>query len=114
MTTPPKPYTEATLLSAMENISKRVDGDLKEFLSSGLGTPATRAGTIERLKKINYIQMNGKNILPTQKGKNLISIAPDKLKQPELTAEWEERLENIRSRKKLQISFMEGLRNILE
>lgn len=114
MTTPPKPFTEATLLSAMENISKKVDGDLKQFLSSGLGTPATRAGVIERLKQIKYIEMNGKNIFPTQKGKNLISVAPEKLKQPELTAEWEERLESIRSKKETAGGFMEGIKEHLK
>lgn len=113
MTTPPKPYTEASLLSAMENISKKVDGELKQFLSNGLGTPATRAGIIERLKQVKYIEMKGKAIVPTQKGKNLISIVPEKLKQPELTAEWEERLENIRSQNETASKFMEDIKEHL-
>lgn len=107
ITTPPKPYTDASLLSAMENISKKIeDSDLKKFVSKGLGTPATRASIIERLKKIQYIESKGKALFPTQKGKNLIKVAPEKLKQPELTAEWEEKLENIRNNTESQIGFM--------
>ena len=115
ITTPPKPYTDASLLSAMENISKKVeDADLKQFISKGLGTPATRASIIERLKKIQYIESKGKALLPTQKGKNLISVAPEKLKRPELTAEWEEKLENIRSNTESDVKFMTEIKEHIE
>ena len=113
MTTPPKPYTEASLLSAMENISKKIDGDIKQFIVNGLGTPATRAGIIEKLKQVKYIEIKGKNITPTQKGRNLINIVPEKLKKPELTAEWEERLENIRNEKETANNFIEGIKKYL-
>ncbi len=97
-TTPPARYTEATLLSAMENPSKFIkDEKMKEIIkqSSGLGTPATRADIIEKLFSAFYIERSGKDIFPTSKGIQLISLVPDDLKQPELTAKWEENLEKI-------------------
>lgn len=110
MTTPPKPYTEASLVSTMKNISRKIeDSSLKQFVPRGLGTTATRAAIIERLKKINYIETKGKYLIPTQKGINLIRVAPTKLKLPELTAEWEERLENIYNQTEQVESFMQGI-----
>jgi DNA topoisomerase-3 len=96
-TTPPKPYTEATLLSAMENAGRFVeDEELKEQLKDGgLGTPATRAAIIERLIKVGYVSRRGKALLPTQKGINLIEIVPKELKSPETTGKWERALGNI-------------------
>ncbi|MDR1643214.1 MAG: DNA topoisomerase 3, partial [Clostridiales bacterium] len=75
-TTPPSPYTEATLLSAMENAGRFVESEeLKEQLKeSGLGTPATRAATIERLLAVGYIERKGKSLIPTQKGMLLIDV----------------------------------------
>lgn len=109
MTNPPKPYTEATLLSAMENVSRKVDSELKEFLSSGLGTPATRASIIERLISVGYIERNKKNLMATAKGVELIDVVPEKLKQPELTAEWEAKLEGIRAGKENAEAFLKGI-----
>ncbi len=96
-TTPPKPYTEATLLSAMENAGRFIeDEDLKEQLKeSGLGTPATRAAIIERLLQVGYIQRKGKAINPTEKGMKLIEIVPQELKSPETTGKWEKGLMSI-------------------
>ncbi len=97
-TTPPARYTEATLLSAMENPSKFIkDEKMKEIIkqSSGLGTPATRADIIEKLFSSFYVERSGKDIYPTSKGIQLISLVPDDLKKPELTAKWEEILEKI-------------------
>lgn len=93
-TKPPALYTEATLLSAMENAGRFVDDEeLREQLKdSGLGTPATRAGIIERLIKVGYIKREKKNLIPTEKGINLISIVPDNIKSPELTGSWEKAL----------------------
>lgn len=96
-TSPPKPYTEATLLSAMENAGRFVEDEaLKEQLkASGFGTPATRAGIIERLIEVEYIGRKGKALYPTQKGINLIEIVPDELKSPETTGKWERALNKI-------------------
>ena len=97
-TRPPARYTEATLLSAMENPSKQIaDKKLKAIIetTSGLGTPATRADIIEKLFDNFSIERVGKEIHPTAKGKQLISIVPPDLKSAELTAQWEQQLQNI-------------------
>ena len=95
-TAAPVRYTEATLLSAMENPSKFIhDIKYKEYISGGLGTPATRADIIEKLFASFYIEKRGTALLPTSKGKQLIRLAPPELKEPLLTARWEEKLEAI-------------------
>lgn len=97
-TRPPARYTEATLLSAMENpVGQIEDKNLKKVISttSGLGTPATRADIIEKLFDNFSIERVGKEIHPTAKGKQLIKIVPADLKSAELTAKWEQQLQNI-------------------
>ena len=96
-TTPPKPYTEATLLSAMENAGRFVeDEDLKEALkASGLGTPATRAAMIEKLISSQYVTRSKKNLVPTPKGMKVISLVPKEMKAPETTGKWEKGLTRI-------------------
>lgn len=97
-TRPPARYTEATLLSAMENPSKQIeDKKLKAIIetTSGLGTPATRADIIEKLFDNFSIERVGKEIHPTAKGKQLIKIVPPDLKSATLTAQWEQQLQNI-------------------
>ncbi len=97
-TTPPARYTEATLLSAMENPTGQVDdGSLRDALKTagGLGTPATRADIIEKLFDSFCVERRGKEIFPTSKGKQLIEIVPPDLKSAELTARWEQRLSLI-------------------
>ena len=97
-TTPPARYTEATLLTAMENPTGQVDdGSLKDALKTagGLGTPATRADIIEKLFDSFCVERRGKEIFPTSKGKQLIDIVPPDLKSAELTARWEQRLSLI-------------------
>ena len=86
-TTPPKPHNEATLLSAMERAGNGdTDPDAER---RGLGTPATRAAVIEKLVKSGFVERKGKQLIPTADGNALISILPDMLTSPQLTAEWE-------------------------
>lgn len=92
-TAPPKPYTEDTLLSAMEHAGAEDTTDDAE--RKGLGTPATRATVIEKLVSSGFVQRKGKQLLPTQDGGNLIAILPDVLTSPMLTAEWENALTQI-------------------
>ena len=77
-TQPPKYYTEDTLLSAMENVGRLVDDkELKESLSKGLGTPATRAGIIEQIIKKGFVKRDGKKLISTIEGKELMKILPE-------------------------------------
>lgn len=96
-TSPPKSYTEATLLSSMENAGAEETPDDAE--RKGLGTPATRAGIIEKLVKTGQIEhkkgKKGYVLLPTQKGVSLITVLPEELQSPLLTAEWEQKLKQI-------------------
>jgi DNA topoisomerase-3 len=110
-TAPPKHFTEDTLLAAMETAGA---GDMSEDTErKGLGTPATRAGILEKLvktglaqrkaaKKINYM-------LPTEKGVALVAILPEPLKSPALTAEWEERLKQVERGEFAATGFMNGI-----
>ena len=95
-TTPPSRYTEASLLSAMENPAKYIaDKSMKEYIGGGLGTPATRADIIEKLYSSFYIEKKDNVIHPTSKGVQIIGLVPPELKEPLLTATWEQRLEAI-------------------
>jgi len=99
-TKPPKPFNEATLLTVMENPSKYMeepDHQLKKTLvkTGGLGTVATRADIIEKLFNSFLIEKRGKDIFVTSKGKQLLDLAPQDLRSPNLTAEWEMKLEAI-------------------
>lgn len=97
-TTPPKPYTEATLLRAMETAGKFVDNEeLRDALKeNGIGRPSTRAAIIETLFKRGYIRRERKNLFPTDTGRELIStIHEDLLKSAELTGIWERKLRQI-------------------
>ncbi|MEA1961714.1 MAG: DNA topoisomerase III [Bacillota bacterium] len=111
-TTPPPRYTEATLLTAMEGAGKFVDDeDLQQALKgSGLGTPATRAEIIEKLFNTFYIERKGKQIVPTDKGKQVIKLAPQELRSPELTARWEQQLSEIAKGKGSRKTFVTGIR----
>lgn len=94
-TQPQKYFTEDTLLSAMERAgNEELDKDL-DVEKKGLGTPSTRAGIIEKLITAGYIERKYKKIFPTNKGINLITVIPDKLKSPKLTADWENKLTEI-------------------
>lgn len=111
-TTPPDRYTEATLLSAMENPAKFIESrDMRAFITSGLGTPATRADIIEKLYKTFYMEKpDGKHIVPTKKGMQLIDLVPPDLKEPLLTAKWEQKLEDIRGGKLQKDTFIGDIR----
>ncbi len=112
-TSPPSRYTEATLLTAMENPSGQInDSSLKSALkdAGGIGTPATRADIIEKLFDCFYVERRGKEIHPTSKGKQLISIAPEDLRSAELTAKWEQRLTRIAEGKEKDSDFIAEMR----
>ena len=97
-TAPPKRYTEATLLTAMEHpVSQIKDKEQSKILqeTGGLGTPATRADIIEKLFSSFYIERRGKELAPTSKGAQIVSIVPAELRSAELTAKWEKQLADI-------------------
>jgi DNA topoisomerase-3 len=100
-TQPPKSYTEGTLLRAMESAGKQLENEeLREVMKdAGLGTPATRAATIERLKQVEYIMMQGKRIVITNKGRTAVELIRQAgiqlLTSPEMTGMWERRLHEI-------------------
>lgn len=111
-TQPPKHYTEASLLSAMENAGRFVEDEaIKEQMKdSGLGTPATRAAIIERLISVNYIERKGKALIPTEKGIKLIEIAPTELKSPQTTGKWERGLSQISKGNMSEQRFMDSIK----
>ena len=85
-TKPPEHFNDATLLSAMEHASAEEFALLQDAEHAGLGTPATRAGTIEKLIKSGYVERKKKQLIPTGKGKELIRVMPTELKSAALTA----------------------------
>ncbi|WP_069998099.1 DNA topoisomerase III [Cellulosilyticum sp. I15G10I2] len=115
MTKPPTRFTEATLLSAMEKPHQYVTVDKSSAKTlgetGGIGTVATRADIIEKLYNMYYIEKNGKDIVPTSKGKQLIELVPQDLKSPLLTAKWEMELEQISLGKLNPNTFMEKIRS---
>ncbi len=106
-TSPPKPYTEDTLLSAMERAGAE---DMPEDAErKGLGTPATRASILEKLVQMGFVQRKGKQLLPTKDGINLAAVLPEALTSPALTAEWETRLSEIAKGEADPDEFMAGI-----
>ncbi len=106
-TSPPKPYTEDTLLSAMERAGAEDMPDDAE--RKGLGTPATRASILEKLVQMGFVQRKGKQLLPTKDGINLAAVLPEALTSPALTAEWETRLSEIAKGEADPDEFMAGI-----
>ena len=106
-TSPPKPYTEDTLLSAMENAGKEDMPDEAE--RKGLGTPATRAAIIEKLVSGGFVERKGKNLIPTKAGVNLVTVLPELLTSPKLTADWEQRLNEVAKGQASPEDFMDGI-----
>ena len=106
-TSPPKAYTEDTLLSAMERAGAE---DMPENSErKGLGTPATRAAILEKLVQMGFVQRKGKQLVPTKDGINLAVVLPESLTSPALTAEWENRLTEIAKGKADPDEFMAGI-----
>ena len=111
-TTPPRRYSDSTLLSAMKNAGRTLEDDgkaeaLKE--SGGLGTPATRAAVIEALIKRSYVIRKGKTLVSTEKGRALTRAAPGALLSPELTASWEQQLKDIEDGRGTAAGFLDGI-----
>ena len=115
-TTPPKRYTEDTLLAAMETAG--VEDMPEDAERKGLGTPATRAGILEKLIACGYVERKGdkktKSLVPTQKGIGIITILPDLLKSPALTAEWETRLKAIENGRAEAEAFLADITAMLK
>lgn len=115
-TQPPKPFTDATLLSAMTGIARFVqDKALKKILreTDGLGTEATRAGIIELLFKRGFLYKKGRNIHSTEAGRILINALPDVATQPDMTAHWESQLDGISRKQASYQQFMQNLTQLL-
>ena len=115
-TTPPKHYTEDTLLSAMETAGAK---DMPEDAErKGIGTPATRAGILEKLVSSGFVERKKSkkivNLIPTSTGTALITVLPEQLQSPQLTAEWEHRLKRIERGELEAESFMEGIAAMIQ
>ena len=111
-TTPPKPYTENTLLSAMERAGAE---DMPEDAErKGLGTPATRAAILEKLVQMGFVQRKGKQLIPTKDGINLAVVLPEALTSPQLTAEWESCLTEIAKGQADPDEFMVGIEAMMQ
>ena len=106
-TSPPKPYTEDSLLSAMETAGNDAFDDETE--KKGLGTPATRAGIIEKLVKGGFVERKGKSLVPTKDGNNLVCVLPEQITSPSMTAEWENTLMQIERGNADADKFLSGI-----
>lgn len=114
-TQPPKRYTEADILSAMENAGRTVEDEaLREAMrGKGLGTPATRAAIIEKLIQTGYITRQKKSLVATDKGKTLIDIVSPQLRDPVLTGEWEKKLLDIEQGKYHSSLFIQEIASFI-
>ena len=114
-TSPPKHFTEDTLLSAME--SAGADGMPEEAERRGIGTPATRAGIIEKLVKKGFLTREGtgktKNLIPTEKGRALIAVMPEEIQSPAMTADWEQQLLQIERGELAPENFMDEIEQMI-
>ena len=113
-TSPPKHYTDDTLLSSMENANNA----LEDMERKGIGTPATRAGILEKLIKTGFAERKGdkkaKHFIPTHKGISLITILPEIIQSPILTAEWEEKLKQIEQGVLSPDEFLQEINEMIE
>jgi DNA topoisomerase-3 len=117
MTTPPKPYTEATLLRAMETAGKSVEDEtLRESMKeNGIGRPSTRAAIIETLFRRRYIQKERKSIFSTVTGEELIDVIHEELlKSAELTGRWEKKLRDIENHKYGAGQFVDDMKQMVK
>ncbi|MDE8691357.1 type IA DNA topoisomerase [Faecalibacterium sp. DFI.5.82] len=114
-TSPPKPYTEDTLLSAMQ--AAGADSMPEGVERQGIGTPATRAATIEKLVQKGFLERKGskktKVLLPTDKGKALITVMPEEIQSPEMTADWETKLLQIERSEMEPSEFMTEIKEMI-
>ncbi len=110
-TRPPKPYTEALLLTAMETAGKALeDKELSDVMRErGLGTPATRAAIIEGLLERGYLIRHGKALRATERGQRLVGLVDERVKSPAMTGEWEQRLREIERGRGDLGSFLRGI-----
>ena len=108
-TSPPPRYTEDSLLSAMENAGAEEFAQIEDAERRGLGTPATRAGVIEKLVKGGFVERKKKLLVPTERGMELIKVLPDSVKSASLTAEWEAALKEVERGECSPEDFMEGI-----
>ena len=115
-TTPPKHFTEDTLLSAMETAG--IEDMPEDVERKGIGTPATRAGILEKLIKTELAERKGdkktKYLLPTHKGVSLITILPEAIQSPQLTAEWEGKLKLVERGELSADTFMQGITDMTD
>ncbi len=111
-TTPPKHFTEDSLLSAMERAGSEDMGDDVE--RKGLGTPATRADIIEKLVRDGFVKREKKQIIPTEDGMKLITVLPDVVKSPKLTADWENALTLVAKGEMDRDEFMADIVTMVE
>ncbi len=117
-TAPPSRFTDATILTAMETAGKLVEEEeLREAMKErGLGTPATRAGIIERLINVEYVERSGKSLVPLDKGMRLINlmshVGVDEILSPALTGEWEKRLRDIEKGRLKPDTFLKGIKQL--
>ena len=117
-TKPPAPHTDASLLNLMENAGRDIEDEAlrEQMKSSGLGTPATRAATIERLIDVGYAARRGKTIVSTEKGRQLIAVVPEQIASAVTTGKWEKFLSELAEQKDesardaKSARFMDGIR----
>lgn len=114
-TSPPKHYTEDTLLQSMERAgAEEVPEDAER---KGLGTPATRAGIIEKLVRVGFLERKGdkkvKYLIPTHKGNALVTVMPEQIQSASMTAEWEEKLKQIEKQEYHSEQFMEEIQEMI-
>ncbi len=100
-TKPPAPHTDASILNLMENAGRDIEDEAlrEQMKSSGLGTPATRAATIERLIEVGYARRKGKTIVSTEKGRQLIAVVPEQIASAVTTGKWEKFLSDLAGQK---------------
>lgn len=111
-TKPPRQYTEDTLLAAMERAGN--EELTEETEKKGLGTPATRAAIIEKLIQSGFVIRENKKLVPTDAGNALITILPEEIRSPKMTAEWEMALTHIAQGKESADDFLQGICSMME
>ena len=112
-TSPPRHFTEDLLLSAMEHASAQEFAQIGDVERTGLGTPATRAGVLEKLVRGGFLERKGRQLLPTKKGTDLIAVLPDTVKSASLTAQWESGLKDVERGEQSAAAFMEGIEGMV-